>query len=349
MNPSGLIFLASGLYMGWSLGANDAANIFGTAVGTRMIRFRTAAVICAVFITLGAVVSGSGAAEGLRGLGAVNALPGAFVVSAAAAATVMFMTRAGLPVSTTQSIVGAIIGWNLFAGYATDQDSLRTIVSTWVYGPILGACIAFVFFHIARATMGRIRIHLVRVDQYTRTALVLAGALGAYSLGANNMANVVGVFMDVSPFRSFVAMGVTISGTQQLFALGGLAAAVGVATYSKRVMATVGVMLYKLSPVSAFIVVASTAIVLFLFASESLESWLQARGLPSFPLVPVSQSQVAVGSVMGIGLARGGRNLNLRLLRNIVAGWVATPVAAGILSYVSLFFMQNIFLQQVYR
>lgn len=51
-----LFFLTSGLFLGWSLGANDAANVFGTAVGSRMIRFTTAAVICSVFVVLGAVI-----------------------------------------------------------------------------------------------------------------------------------------------------------------------------------------------------------------------------------------------------------------------------------------------------
>lgn len=53
------IFLSSGLFLGWSLGANDAANIFGTAVGTKMVRFRTAALISSIFIILGAVFTGA--------------------------------------------------------------------------------------------------------------------------------------------------------------------------------------------------------------------------------------------------------------------------------------------------
>ncbi|TVQ35410.1 MAG: anion permease [Spirochaetaceae bacterium] len=345
---AGLLFLSSGLYMGWSLGANDAANIFGTAVGTRMVPFRTAAIICAIFITLGAVVSGAGAAKGLGALGAVNALPGSFIVSAAAATTVLWMTRAGLPVSTTQAIVGAIVGWNLFSGYPTDQEALTRIVGTWIYGPILGAAIAFLLFFVVRFILNRLHIHLIRLDKYTRTALILAGIFGSYSLGANNMANVVGVFVPASPFTDLRLLGVSITGTQQLFLVGGLATAVGVVTYSKRVMLTVGSALFKLSPITAFVVIASTATVLFLFASEGLEAWLQMRGLPSFPLVPVSQSQAAVGSIIGISLAKGGRNLNLKVLRNIVMGWVATPTSAALLSYVALFFMQNVFMQPVY-
>ena len=79
-----LFFLSAGLFMGWSLGANDAANIFGTAVGTRMIRFRTAAIICAVFVIIGAVAGGSGTSHTLGRLGAIDMMAGAFAVSASA-------------------------------------------------------------------------------------------------------------------------------------------------------------------------------------------------------------------------------------------------------------------------
>ncbi len=348
MELGGLIFLTSGLYMGWSLGANDAANIFGTAVGTRMVRFRTAAIISVVFITLGAVVSGGGAAHGLGALGAVNALPGSFTVSLCAAFTVMWMTKAGLPVSTTQAIVGAIVGWNLFSGYPTDQEALTRIVTTWITGPILGAGISFLLYFAVRFALNRMSLHLVRLDRYTRTGLLLAGAFGAYSLGANNMANVVGVFVEASPFRDIGIFGFTLTGTQQLFMLGGLAAGLGVATYSKRVMMTVGSSLFKLSPVTAFVVILSTALVLFLFASQGLADAMRSVGLPAFPLVPVSQSQAAVGSIIGIGLAKGGRNLNLKLLVNIIMGWAATPTSAAALCYVALFIMQNVFMQQVF-
>ena len=122
------IFLTSGLFLGWSLGANDAANVFGTAVGTRMISFKKAAIFCGIFVILGAVISGAGAAKTLGELGSVNAIAGAFVVALAAAVTVYWLTVLGYPVSTTQAIVGAIIGWDLFSGALIDYGSLEKIV-----------------------------------------------------------------------------------------------------------------------------------------------------------------------------------------------------------------------------
>jgi len=349
MEISILLFLTSGLFLGWALGANDAANVFGTAVGTRMIRFSTAAAICTVFVILGAVYSGAGAAGTLGKLGAINALAGSFVAALSAALAVYLMTIAGLPVSTTQAIVGAIIGWNLFSGTTTDPGSLAKILTTWVVCPILAAVIAMGLFKVTTAALSRAKLHLLRTDAYTRLGLLLAGAFGSYSLGANNIGNVMGVFVPSSPFTDFEIAGLfTFTSTQQLFLLGAIAIGVGVMTYSKRVMMTVGTNIMPLSPVAAWVVVMAHSLVLFLFASQGLESFLQSYGLPTIPLVPVSSSQAVVGAVLGIALLKGGRGIRWRVVGSIGAGWVVTPLIAGFVCFIGLFFMQNVFDQSVY-
>jgi inorganic phosphate transporter, PiT family len=343
-----MVFLSSGLFLGWSLGANDAANVFGTAVGSKMIRFKTAAIIASVFIVLGAVIGGSGAAHTLGKLGAVNAIAGSFMVAFAAGFTVFWMTKLQLPVSTSQAIVGAIIGWNFFSNSLTDYNSLTKILLTWVLCPVLSAAIAAAIFSIFRAYINRIQIHMLRMDTHTRTGLLLVGAFGAYSLGANNIANVMGVFVPVAPFDGINFGWISLSSAQILFFIGSLAIAVGVITYSKKVMDTVGSSLMRISPIAAFVIVLAEAIVLFLFSSEGLEHWLLSNGLPSIPLVPVSSSQAVVGAVIGIGLVKGGRGINYSVLGEIATGWVTTPIIAGIISFVALFFLQNVFNQQVH-
>jgi len=345
-----LIFLSSGLFLGWSLGANDAANIFGTAVGTKMVRFKTAALICGVFVILGAVIAGAGATETLGELGAVNAIAGSFMVALSAGFTIFWMTKLKLPVSTSQAIVGAIVGWNFFTGSPTDYSVLSKIVLTWIACPVLAAVFSMLIFALFKVILNGMRIHLLRIDLFNRTGLILVGAFGAFSLGANNIANVMGVFVPVAPFdeiRLFDMM--SLSGAQQLFLLGGIAIALGVYTYSRRVMETVGGSLLKLSPQAALVVVLSQALVLFLFASQQLESWLMAHNLPTIPLVPVSSSQAVIGAVIGIGLLKGGRGIRYKVLGSIATGWITTPIIAGIITFISLFFLQNVFQQEVSR
>ena len=339
-----IIFLSGGLFLGWSLGANDAANVFGTAVGTRMIRFKTAAIICSVFVILGAIISGAGTTETLGKLGAINALPGAFAACVAAGLSVYLMTKFGLPVSTTQAIVGAIVGWNLYTGSPTNMKVLITILSTWVLCPIIAGLIAMFFYILTKKFIQSSQLHILRLDAYTRTALLLAGAFGAYSLGANNIANVMGVFVPISPFTDInIADFFIFSSKGQLFLIGGIAISVGVFTYSKRVMFTVGNDLLKISPLAAFIVVISHSIVLFLFASQSLSVFLQSINLPSIPLVPVSSSQAVVGGVIGIGLLKGGKEIKWSIAGKISIGWFALPIISALMSFFILFVLQNIF------
>jgi inorganic phosphate transporter, PiT family len=343
-------FLSSGLFLGWSLGANDASNVFGTAVGTRMIRFRTAAICCAVFIVLGAVIGGAGTSATLGKLGEINAIAGAFVVALAAGAGVYLMTKAGYPVSTSQTIVGAIIGWNVFSGSLTDYHSLTKIVSTWVACPILSAAISIVLYKLVSISIRVFKPHMFHLDALTRYALLVVGAFGSYSLGANNIANVMGVFLPVAPFPEISLFGwLAVSPAQQLFFIGGLAIATGVLTYSRHVMMTVGEGIMRLSPVAAFVVVSAHSLVLFLFSSEGINEWLTGYGLPAIPLVPVSSSQAIVGAVIGIGLLKGGRAVQWRVLRGISLGWVITPLIAGVISFIALFFFQNVSNQQTYR
>lgn len=344
MELSIIVFLLGGLFLGWSLGANDAANVFGTAVGTRMMRFRTAAIICSIFVILGAIISGSGTTETLGKLGAINALPGAFAACVAAGLSVYLMTRFGLPVSTTQAIVGAIVGWNIYTGSSTNTKILITILSTWILCPIIAGLIAMFFYVLAKKFIHSSKLHILRLDAYTRAALILAGAFGAYSLGANNIANVMGVFVPISPFTDINVMNIFIfSSKEQLFLLGGIAIAIGVFTYSRRVMFTVGNDLSKMSPVAAFIVVISHSIVLFLFASQGISNFLQSINLPSIPLVPVSSSQAVVGAVIGIGLLKGGKEVRWSVAGKISLGWVTLPVIAALMSFMILFILQNIF------
>lgn len=338
-----LLFLTSGLFLGWTLGANDASNVFGSAVGSRMVSFTRAAVTAAVFVIIGAVVQGSGAAETLSRLGEVNAMGGAFTVALAAGLTVYFMTRAGLPVSTTQAIVGAIIGWNFFTNNAVDSGVLTKIISTWITGPVLGAIFAYALYHLVKTARRRIKIHLLKYENWLRIGLMTVGAFGAYSLGANNIANVMGVFVPSIPLEDADFGIFVLSAEQQLFFLGGIAIAAGILTYSKKVIETVGANLMELSSEAAFVIVLAQALVLFIFSSSSLSDFMVRIGLPPIPLVPVSSTQVVIGAILGIGLYKGVRNINLKVLGSIASGWITTPVAAGILSFLLLFVVKNLF------
>ncbi len=344
-----LLFLSSGLFLGWSLGANDSANIFGTAVGTKMLRFTTAAIIASIFIILGSVISGQNTAETLNALGGVNTLPAAFAVSLSAALAVRLMLKSGISVSISQTIVGAIIGWNVYNRQPTDAETLINICSCWVLCPVVSGLIAVSLYKLVKCILRHTKLHILWQDFIVRLGMILTTALGGFALGANNMADVVGVFVDSCVFQPLkVGDLFTLSGVQVLFLFGAIAVSTGVFTYSKKVIKTVGKNVLALNPVVAWIVILSQSLVLILFSSDGLENFLISIGLPPLPAVPVSSTQAVIGAIVGIGLAKGGKEVKWNLVLKLMCGWVLSPLMAFTLSYISLSFMENVFVQTVY-
>ncbi len=297
--------LASGAYLGWALGANDASNVFGTAVASRMLRFWTAAVLCCVFLFLGAVLGG---AEGMHTYSSLSktTLNTAFLTGLVAALTVTVMTWRQLPVSTSQAVVGALIAVGVFYG-KVEFGVLGKVVACWVGTPIGALIFAVVLYLAVGKLFNVLNLNVFQYDFVVRWCLVAAGSYGAYALGANNVANVTGPFVGEGMLTA-----------QQACVVGALSICLGVVTFSRGVMMTVGRGLVKLDAFSAFIVILSEALTVHIYAMVG---------------VPVSTSQAVVGGVLGIGLVKGVRTVNRRVLINIVIAWVSTPIIAFVVTY----------------
>ncbi|HUU83954.1 MAG TPA: inorganic phosphate transporter [Phycisphaerae bacterium] len=300
-----MLEVGGGLFLGWSLGANDAANVFGTAVAARVIRFSTAAAIAGVAVVAGACLEGG---RGIETLSAVSnsGVAAAVITSVCAAVTVTVMTLLRLPVSTSQAVVGAIIGVAIVGG-DPDFSGLPKIITCWVATPFGAIVVACLSYSLLGVVMNRLRISMLTRDRLLWGALVVVGAYAAYALGANNVANVTGVYYRTGTFDS----------TTELALIGGISIAAGVATYGRRVMTTIGADLVHLDAYAALIAIFAQGVTVHVFAKIG---------------VPVSTSQALVGGVIGVGFMRGARGIDRNVLKNIVLGWILTPIAAGTLA-----------------
>jgi inorganic phosphate transporter, PiT family len=304
-----MLALLGGIFLGWSLGANDAANAFGSAVSSRMVKFRTAAILASVFVLLGALLEGRAGIETLQGLTGLT-LETAVVASIAAALTVTVMTLSGLPVSSSQAVVGAILGIG-FLNQQLNVAGLGKVVACWFGTPIGGLLISIILYRILADLYNRSPVDLFDSDILLRITLILAGSYAAYALGANNVANVTAVFVGAGHLTFFSAT-----------LLGGLSIALGILTFSRGVMQTVGEKLVRLDPFSALIVVLAEAITVHFY---------------TFLGVPVSTSQALIGAVLGVGIVKGISTVSKRTLLNILVGWFLTPVIACFIA-VALYF-----------
>jgi len=305
-----MLFLLTAIYLGWALGANDTANVFGTGVASELISYRTATILTAGFVIFGALIEGPKIMDTVGRFTILN-LSTAFIAVLSAAIVVTVMTSLKLPVSTSQAILGAIAGVALSMGgwVALPKDKLSKIVLCWLFTPLGAMAISTALFIILAPLVNKIR-SFVTFALVMKSGIIVVGCYGAYTLGANNVANVTGAFVGaelIGPFEGAI--------------IGGVAIALGALTYSKGVMMSVGKKIFPLGSFSAFIAVLASAVTLQIFTELH---------------VPVSNSQAIVGAIAGIGLLRGTKAINKKMLFRIFTGWIATPLLAAGLSFTLL-------------
>ena len=294
----------SGIFMGWSIGANDTSHCFGTAVSARMVPWRLAALLMAFFVILGAVLQGAEGIETLRKL-APQTPQNAAICAFAAALAVALMTVLKLPVSSTHAMVGAILGIGLAQGQVR-TEGVSKIVLCWIGTPV-GAMLCYVVFHFLLSRwIRRRKPSLFTLDPLIRGALIACGCYAAYALGANNVANAAAMLVEATGME-----------VRSAAALGGAAIAVGTLTFSRRVMHTVGNGIAKIGSYEALLAVLSMAVVTHLYAMAG---------------VPVSTAHGIIGALLGLGLVQGMQVIHWRVLARVSLAWLATPLLAALLA-----------------
>ncbi len=417
INEWGTVFLVLavifGLYMTWGIGANDVANAMGTSVGSGAITVKQAIVIAAIFEFAGAFLAGGSVTKTIRN-GIID--PGAIVGSPellvygmlasllAAAIWLMIASSRGWPVSTTHTIVGALVGFAL-AGIgleAVQWNQIGAIVASWVISPLLGGILALLLmmsirklilnaehpFRAAKkwgpyyvflvgwivslvtlfkglkhlnlhlspiesvviatligavvAYVGKVMIDKVQVaDEGDRDAhhatvekvfvpmMIFTACAMAFAHGSNDVANGIGPLAAVV---SIVQSGGEVAQKSALplwiLIVGGTGIVIGLATYGYKVMQTIGHRITQLTPTRGYCATLAAAITVVLASKTGL---------------PVSTTHIAVGAVMGVGLARGIGALDLRVIGGIVTSWIVTLPAGGILAAIFFFIFKAIF------
>lgn len=338
--------------MGWSLGTNDAASAFGTAVATRVVKYRTAIIIIAIMVILGAITLGHNNIDKLASIATNNEVSAsiedveaaleagtladlrlksalkAFIIFACAAITVFVMSYLKFPVPANQSITGAVIGWGLcYADYSNpavmkgNVTEILEFASTWLINPLGAAIISFAMVFIMKKFIEKRLTSMKNYDMIVKIGYLAAGAFSAFSIGQNSSASVTAFYYDSTGLGANLIYSNEgfFTGARITAIIGGVAIAVGVLTFSKRVMMTVGGSIAEISQVDGFMVIVASALTVLLMGK--------------FMGIPVSTSQSVVGAVVGAGLVNGVKTVNFGVFKRIAIAWVSSPTAAGLLTY----------------
>ncbi len=402
-----------GLYMTWGVGANDLANAMGTSVGAGAVSVRQAIGIAIVFEFAGAVIAGGNVTKTIRkGIidpTSIVATPeilvyGMLAALLAAAIWLMIASAKGWPVSTTHSIIGALVGFGIvgIGPEAVNWGKIGKVVASWVISPAIGGTISFLLvmstrklifnaenplksakryapgyiflvgFIISLVTLFKglkhLHIHLTPLQSLMIAALIgmLTAAIGwffirrvredvaadrdfhfasvekvftpmmlftacsmAFAHGSNDVANGIGPLAAVI---SIVGSGGEVMQKSEMpvwiLLLGGTGIVTGLITLGYRVMLTVGKKITELTPSRGFCAELAAATTVVLASRTGL---------------PVSTTHILVGSVLGVGLARGIGALDMRVVMNIIISWLVTLPAGAVLSILFFFFLKGIF------
>ena len=393
--------MAACAYMAWNIGANDVANAMGTSEGSYAITLKQAVLLAAVFEFAGAFLVGGHVTDtvrkGIVSTAVFQGQPEVFVLGMlaallAAGVWLNLATFLGLPVSTTHSIIGAIVGFGLLVGgvSAVHWGKLGSVVLSWIISPLCGGFLGWLTFtYIKRSVLSRwnpvraargivpilifpVAVVLVlsvlykglknlKLDVPLNTAIMISLGVGvvaflvmkvilnrkfstrprkrtdafaqverlfsylqvgtacsvAFAHGANDVANAIGPFAAiVSVFKSGdLAMNVPVP--LWILALGGVGIVVGLATWGYRVIETIGKKITHITPSRGFSAEFATATTVLVCSKMGL---------------PISTSHTLVGSVIGVGLARGIAALNLRVILTIVNSWLITIPATAVVT-----------------
>jgi len=305
-----------GAAVGWSIGANDAANSLGTAVGSRVLNLRQAIVLIAIFGFLGAFLQGSYVVKTIgKGIVPMDQLDRnisiylALVASFGACAWVILATYWKMPISTSHSIVGAVAGCGLAIGAPVRFKVLGDIFICWIFTPVGAAILGYIFYIVFKSLLPRI-IPRRYMKMSMAALIIVSGCYVAYSWGANDVANSVGVIVGCGVLTPNISI-----------IIGGLAIILGIVTWGYKVIETVGSGITNLLPIMAF--------------SAQLASAINVHIYTVFG-IPVSTSHSIVGAIFGVGLVRGVRVVNMRIMKEIIVCWLLTPFISGVLSFLVL-------------
>ncbi len=297
-----LILLGTGAYVGWNIGANDTANCVGTSVGCGLLSYKRAVILVSVFVIIGALVDGGHVMKTV-GNGIINEPLDYLAIFVALLCSGFFVSLATfyrIPTSTSQAIVGGVLGIGLATGAQIQYSKLIIIAESWVLCPILVLGLSYGLYFLLSKFIKHLRVGALLVQNALGWFSIMSACYLSYAMGANNAGNAVGPIANLG-----------IVDPQILLAIGAI-------TCGKKVADTVGKGITPLDIPGAFIAQISSAFGMHLFSLMG---------------IPVSTSSAIVGAVVGVGLVKGAKSISKKTILNILAGWVLTPTLAAVTSF----------------
>ncbi len=318
------------VYIAWCIGANDASNPTECAVGAGALSLKKALMIFSIFVALGSLLQGWMVMKTFGG--GVSELRGLHDALVASLSTGLWITMAsflGMPISTTHSAVGGVLGVGLayvfMYGYANiKHEVVLRIITSWITSPLSSIIISALLYIALNRLYNYLTRKGISPDRIFKYLLIFALMFSAYSFGANDVGNATGVYVMFLKFSDASIRGVDIATAVMLATVGAFGIILGGFTVGRKVITTVAFKITRLDLISGVAGELANAFVVWLFTT--VPYILFGYGMP------ISTTHSSVSAIIGVGLVKGGlRAVNKLIILKIVASWFLTvPLSAGI-------------------
>jgi len=321
------VLLIISFMVAFAIGSNDEA--MAPAVGAKVFTVRTAVAIGGLITVLGAVSMGGNVSEKVgsdmvRGLTLTTEMVFAILISMAIWLLVASATR-GLPISTTQCIVGSVIGVAVFApfvGYtgwgieAIDWFVVLEVFVGWIVSPVIGFLVAAAVFALVRRSQKQVQglTDLERQERLAAYGLAAFLIWTSLSRGGNDVANAIAPLVVLPDFMGTIELGfIALPAVILPLIIGGTGMALGLIVVGRKVIRTLATEVVSLSPSSAL--AASVSVALIMFVGTLL-------GLP------LSGTHVLVAALIAVGWV-SATPVQMKQVKDILISWIITvPISA---------------------
>ena len=317
------------------LGANDASNVFGSAVGSKMIKFKVAVVFFIIFIVLGALINAENPSKIYSNLifdyPKLNQI---FLIIIPVVIVTTVSLKLKIPSSISQSIIFSLVGFSLVKNLSIDYELFLKLIYFWVATPLIAFILSILFCWFINYIFKILKLNIFQIDYQIRLSLIFFGCVASFALGAHLTAAIVGIY---SPFLSlnlnFFDSDIIIN-DKKLYFFGSLLIGVGAYFFSQKIVQTIGSQISNIKPVPALAILLTQIIILFIFSTKEIIIFLN-QFLPfEIFAMPLSASHITFASIIGISSFNNFREVKPKHTIKIILSWIIIPISVFCCSFI---------------
>ena len=316
------------------IGANDASNVFGSAVGSKMLKFKIAIAFFILFIILGAVINAENPSQVYGNLILdYPDLKKIFLIIIPVVIITIISLKLKIPSSISQSVIFSLIGFSIVEKLNVNYDLFLNLIYFWLATPLIAFILSIFFCWFINFLFKILRLNIFQIDYQIRLSLIFFGCIAAFALGAHLTAAIVGIY---SPFLSLNLEIINLNlvlNDKKLYFFSSLLIGLGAFLFSQKIVRTVGSQISNIKPVPALAILFTQILILFSFSSNHTINTLNTFLPFQIFAMPLSASHITFASIIGIASFNKFREVKPKYTFKIILSWIIIPLSVFCCSF----------------